>query len=70
MIKLPEAFATALLLALPLAVSGEPIGEVDTAFKLIGPDHKIVVERELLIGGEPAHRTAQATARLGRADSR
>ncbi|MDM0016638.1 CreA family protein [Variovorax saccharolyticus] len=22
----------------------EPIGEVDTAFKLIGPDHKIVVE--------------------------
>ena len=44
MIKLPEAFATALLLALPLAVSGEPIGEVDTAFKLIGPDHKIVVD--------------------------
>ena len=23
---------------------GEPIGEVDTVFKLIGPDHKIVVE--------------------------
>jgi CreA protein len=44
MIKLPEAFATAFLLALPLAVSGEPIGEVDTAFKLIGPDHKIVVD--------------------------
>ncbi|MDM0034037.1 CreA family protein [Variovorax sp. J22P271] len=22
----------------------EPVGEVDTAFKLIGPDHKIVVE--------------------------
>ena len=24
--------------------AAEPIGEVDTAFKLIGPDHKIVVE--------------------------
>ncbi|MEO8921399.1 MAG: CreA family protein [Caldimonas sp.] len=34
----------ALLLALPLVVSAEPIGEVDTAFKLIGPDHKIVVD--------------------------
>jgi CreA protein len=22
----------------------EPIGEVDTVFKLIGPDHKIVVD--------------------------
>ncbi len=34
----------ALLLALSLVVSAEPIGEVDTAFKLIGPDHKIVVD--------------------------
>ena len=25
-------------------VSAEPIGEVDTVFKLIGPDHKIVVD--------------------------
>jgi CreA protein len=24
--------------------NAEPVGEVDTAFKLIGPDHKIVVE--------------------------
>jgi len=24
--------------------SAEPVGEVDTAFKLIGPDHKVVVE--------------------------
>ena len=23
---------------------GEPVGEVDTAFKLIGPDHKVVVD--------------------------
>ncbi|MEO7056259.1 MAG: CreA family protein [Caldimonas sp.] len=26
------------------AVSAEPIGDVDTVFKLIGPDHKIVVD--------------------------
>ena len=26
------------------AAQAEPIGEVDTAFKLIGPDHKIVVD--------------------------
>jgi CreA protein len=27
-----------------LAAAAQPIGEVDTAFKLLGPDHKIVVE--------------------------
>lgn len=32
----------ALFLALP--VRSEQVGEVDTAFKLVGPDHKIVVE--------------------------
>ncbi len=31
------------LLACGVAVA-EPVGEVDTAFKLIGPDHKIIVE--------------------------
>ena len=31
-------------LFLPRAAGAEPIGEVDTAFKLIGPDHKIVVD--------------------------
>jgi CreA protein len=35
--------ATPLLGAVAVA-SAEPIGEVDTAFKLIGPDHKIVVD--------------------------
>ncbi len=34
--------AAAILLALPAAA--ETIGAVDTAFKLIGPDHKVVVE--------------------------
>lgn len=37
-----------LLLALSLGLMGgahaEPVGEVDTAFKLIGPDHKVVVD--------------------------
>ena len=27
-----------------LPANAEPVGEVDTAFKLIGPDHKIVVD--------------------------
>jgi CreA protein len=33
-----------LLLAIGFGVRAEPIGEVDTVFKLIGPDHKIVVD--------------------------
>lgn len=33
-----------LLTAAATTAHGEPIGEVDTVFKLIGPDHKIVVE--------------------------
>ena len=32
------------LLQLAAQVQAEPIGEVDTVFKLIGPDHKIVVD--------------------------
>lgn len=43
-----RAHRAGLLLALCLAAAtargAEDIGEVDTAFKLIGPDHKIVVE--------------------------
>lgn len=33
-----------LLLPLFSVASAEPIGEVDTVFKLLGPDHKIVVD--------------------------
>lgn len=36
--------ATALLLTLVGPVGADPIGEVDTVFKLVGPDHKIVVD--------------------------
>ncbi len=32
------------IVLVPLSVCAEPIGDVDTAFKLIGPDHKVVVE--------------------------
>jgi CreA protein len=40
-----ESLALALALSsLPCISSAEPLGEVDTAFKLIGPDHKIVVD--------------------------
>jgi CreA protein len=39
------AAAAAVVLGLVgTVVFAEPIGEVDTAFKLIGPDHKIVVD--------------------------
>lgn len=41
---LPHFIAIAVGASLCLAASAEPIGEVDTVFKLIGPDHKIVVE--------------------------
>ncbi|HYE71033.1 MAG TPA: CreA family protein [Aquabacterium sp.] len=36
--------AALLLLAAGCSASAEPVGEVDTAFKLLGPDHKVVVE--------------------------
>lgn len=32
------------LLLLPALAAAEPVGEVSTAFKLIGPNHKVVVE--------------------------
>jgi CreA protein len=34
----------ALLIPLLACVQAEPVGEVDTVFKFIGPDHKIVVD--------------------------
>ena len=37
------SFGIAILLAIA-SVSAETLGEVNTAFKLIGPDHKIVIE--------------------------
>ena len=41
---LARRLAALLLLAAGCAARAEPVGEVDTAFKLIGPDHKVVVE--------------------------
>lgn len=37
-------FRHACLLLLPFAAHAEQIGSVDTAFKLLGPDHKVIVE--------------------------
>ena len=44
--SLIPAITAMLLLAITSAglARAEPVGEVDTAFKLIGPDHKIVVD--------------------------
>jgi CreA protein len=40
-----QLFGVAVALSMYVAPAGaEPIGEVDTVFKLIGPDHKIVVD--------------------------
>jgi CreA protein len=38
------AFATASSLLTSLPVQAQRVGEVDTVFKLLGPDHKIVVD--------------------------
>ena len=42
--KSPLLFLMSLVALAAGAVRAEAIGEVDTAFKLIGPDHKIVVD--------------------------
>ena len=42
--KLSFLAIAALLLSATVGVRAESIGEVDTVFKLIGPDHKIVVD--------------------------
>jgi CreA protein len=59
------------LLATSAVVLAEGIGEVDTAFKLIGPDHKIVVEAydDPLVGGITCYvsraKTGGVTGALG-----
>ncbi|MEP6739322.1 MAG: CreA family protein [Caldimonas sp.] len=42
--KLLYCLASLPALAFSAVAGAEPIGEVDTVFKLIGPDHKIVVD--------------------------
>ncbi len=42
--KFPTALVAVAASLLCLTATAEPIGEVDTVFKLIGPDHKIVVD--------------------------
>ena len=43
-LHLQRAALALLLGTFALAARAEPVGEVDTVFKLIGPDHKIVVD--------------------------
>jgi hypothetical protein len=52
------ALSLAPLLALAPFANADPVGEVDTVFKLIGPDHKIVVDAHddpKVAGGRPGH---------------
>ena len=42
--KTSSALASLVSLGFTAVALAEPIGEVDTVFKLIGPDHKIVVD--------------------------
>ena len=42
--KISSLAAGLTLAAIAMAAHAEPIGSVDTVFKLIGPDHKIVVD--------------------------
>ena len=39
-----KTLAAAAVLVLPALAGAQSVGEVDTVFKLIGPDHKIVVD--------------------------
>ena len=43
-LKIPGGIISALLLLLCLPLHAEEIGSVDTAFKLLGPDHKVKIE--------------------------
>lgn len=69
------------LLALTLAfaafsVSAEQLGEVNTAFKLIGPDHKVLVEAydDPLVGGVTCYvsraKTGGITGAMGLAEDK
>ena len=42
--RIKQAVCSVMLLAGAQLASAETVGAVDTAFKLIGPDHKVVVE--------------------------
>ncbi|WP_387466747.1 protein CreA [Photorhabdus tasmaniensis] len=44
MLKIIKILVATTLLFVPLTTQAEEIGSVDTVFKFIGPDHKIVVE--------------------------
>jgi CreA protein len=65
-----------LTLLAPAAAQSEPIGSVDTVFKLIGPDHKIVVDAydDPKVGGVTCYvsraKTGGITGALGLAEDK
>jgi CreA protein len=64
--KSPLLFLMSLVALAAGAVRAEAIGEVDTAFKLIGPDHKIVVDAY----DDPRAKTGGIKGALGLAEDR
>ena len=62
--NLSHASISIALLCLAVSAAAESIGEVDTAFKLIGPDHKIVVDAydDPKVAASPATSRARRTA--------
>lgn len=74
MTRLLALLAAALLFTAPASAHAETIGEVDTAFKLLGPNHKIVIEAfdDPLIPGVTCHvsraKTGGVSGALGLAE--
>lgn len=74
MTRLLALLAAALLFTAATSAQAETIGEVDTAFKLLGPNHKIVIEAfdDPLIPGVTCHvsraRTGGVSGALGLAE--
>jgi len=68
--------AAALILSAAWSAGAEPLGEVSTAFKLIGPNHKVVVEAydDPLVRGVTCYvsraRTGGISGALGLAEDR
>ena len=74
--RLATAGLFAAAIGLSPGASAEPIGEVDTVFKLIGPDHKIVVDAydDPLVGGVTCYvaraKTGGITGAVGLAEDK
>lgn len=66
--SLPFRILATCVLSLPaLAARAEQVGEVDTAFKLVGPNHKVVVEAydDPKVNGVTCHVSRAKTGGIG-----